>query len=156
MRDASTPQLHDEVHVWRFKLDADAAATESLSQWLSPYEHARKERYLFDRDRHRFIVCRGKQRAILGRYANQSPSALRFHYSDRGKPTLHQPKESQPMIHFNVSNSKDMGLCAVANHPVLGVDVEKIREMNDMLGLAERFFAASESEELRRESAESS
>jgi 4'-phosphopantetheinyl transferase len=48
-------------------------------------------------------------------------------------------------LEFNVSHSGDIGLAAVAWDRDVGVDVERIRAMEDMDGIAVRFFTSRES-----------
>ncbi len=66
-------------------------------------------------------------------------------YGEFGKPYL----LNHPDIHFNVSHSKNMVVCAVCDTPV-GVDVEKIREYKE--SLARRI--SSDEEFLKIESSE--
>ncbi len=116
---------------------------------LSSDERQRAERYHFARHRRRFTVCRGGQRWLLGRYLELDPAELRFTYGERGKPAVEPPAGCEPVT-FNVSNSQECALCAVARRGELGVDVEGQREVRDLLGLARRFFADSEINHLTR------
>jgi 4'-phosphopantetheinyl transferase len=52
-------------------------------------------------------------------------------------------------VHFNVSNSHELALCAVALDRELGVDVEYVERPRDFEGLAERFFAHQEVDMMR-------
>src|SRR5262249_35174203 len=56
---------------------------------------------------------------------------------------------SESAIQFNVSNSDDVALVAVAIDRELGVDVEHVREPRDFESLAAQFFAVSEVAQLR-------
>ena len=49
---------------------------------------------------------------------------------------------------FNFSNSADLAICAVTLAQPIGVDLERIRPMTDMLGLARRYFADAETDRL--------
>jgi 4'-phosphopantetheinyl transferase len=143
------PRLSPEgVHVWCLALDLPLEQVEKLRATLSADERERAERYHFDRHRRRFIACRGHVRRILAGYLNARPAALSFRYGARGKPALDVPW-SDSDIQFNVSNSDDVALLAVALDRELGIDVEHIREPRDFDSLAEQFFAASEVAQLR-------
>jgi 4'-phosphopantetheinyl transferase len=136
------------VHVWRLSLAVSNRQVEALQTCLSPEEAERAARYHFERHGRRFIACRGQVREILSRYVNARFADLRFRYSPRGKPSLDEPFLGSA-VHFNVSNSQDVALCAVALDRELGVDVEFVREPLDFEGLAARFFARQEVEVLR-------
>jgi 4'-phosphopantetheinyl transferase len=110
---------------------------------LSTDECQRAARFHFERHRRRFIACRGQVRRILGNYLDTSAAQVRFQYGRMGKPALDAPWNGSP-IRFNVSNSHEAALCAVALDRELGVDIEHIRAPSDFDGLAARFFARSE------------
>jgi 4'-phosphopantetheinyl transferase len=144
----SRPDLRaGEMHVWRFSLDADSSVIEHLSNSLSPDEIERAERFLFDDIRRRFIVCRAAQRAILAAYLGELPHQLRFQYENLGKPSL-SAMTGDPPILFNLANSKSLGLLGVTQGVELGIDVEKIRAVQRLEGLAQRFFADIEIRQL--------
>jgi 4'-phosphopantetheinyl transferase len=136
------------VHVWRLSLALTDEQINGLRGCLSSDEAERAARYHFERHGRRFIACRGQVREILARYVNARAADLRFRYSPRGKPSLNEPILGSP-VHFNVSNSQDVALCAVALDRELGVDVEFVREPLDFEELAARFFARQEVDVLR-------
>ncbi len=143
------PQLvPDVVHVWYLPLELAAKQVEELHACLSPDERERAARYHFDRHRRRFVACRGQVRRILAGYLNDRADALRFRCGARGKPALDAAGRDSA-IEFNVSNSEEVALLAVALDRELGVDVEHVREPRDFEGLAAQFFARTEVEQLR-------
>jgi 4'-phosphopantetheinyl transferase len=131
-----------EVHVWRTALEQSPGKVESLLSTLTADERDRAERFHFQRDRDRFIIARGTLRAILGRYLGIEPDALRFSYSDHGKPSL--VDEHRANLRFNVSHSHKLALFAFAVTRELGVDLEWIRADVADEQIAERFFSAEE------------
>jgi 4'-phosphopantetheinyl transferase len=134
--------------VWCLPLDPPADQLEEFHASLSADERERAVRYHSERHRRRFVACRGQVRQILGRYTHEPAVALRFRYGSRGKPALDVPARDSA-IEFNVSNSEDVGLLAVARGRELGVDVEHVREPRDFDALASQFFARTEVEQLR-------
>jgi len=134
----------DEVHVWQAALDAPARPLRELAATLSTDERARAERYHFERDRRRFVVCRSLLRDILGRYAGRPAGALRFGYGSSGKPSL--PDSD---VRFNVSHSDGVAVYALARGREVGVDVERVRPVSGADRIAERFFSAPERQALR-------
>src|SRR5262245_41027985 len=137
-----------DVHVWCLALDLPADQVAQLHASLSSDEVERAGRYHFELHRHRFIACRGQVRRILAGYLDARPADLRFRYGSRGKPAL-ESLWSDSAIRFNVSNSADLALLALAIDRELGVDVEHVREPRDFDSLAAQFFAASEVTQLR-------
>ncbi|MDH3692750.1 MAG: 4'-phosphopantetheinyl transferase superfamily protein [Gammaproteobacteria bacterium] len=137
-----TPQDGD-VHVWCISLIATSSDYEDLFSILSPDEQERARRYRFDKDRHRFVSCRGRVRMILASYLDESANLIQFEYSSFGKPSLAGPW-ADSKLEFNVSNSGEIGLFAISNGRQLGVDIEHIRPLSDLWGFAKRYFAEPE------------
>lgn len=132
----------DEVHIWRADLEQSQAAQAQLAATLSADEQSRAKRFHFDLHRQRFIVARGILRNILGRYLGKEPRELEFCYSSRGKPSLVSTSTSTPLC-FNLSHSQALALYAIAHRPI-GIDLEYIRPLDDLLKIAKRFFCQSE------------
>lgn len=160
-----------EVHVWCAAINVDEQAAADLLVTLSKDEEQRAAHYLLDRSRRRFIACRAAQRMILARYLTSDVGwasarhenlgglkptlrdlarELVFDYSPLGKPTLAAGSDPSGRLKFNVSNSGDMAIIAVALDRELGADVERIRDNLDHHGLAQRYFASEERDKLRR------
>jgi 4'-phosphopantetheinyl transferase len=132
----------DEVHVWRIALDCGGG--DSLRSRLSSDELARAARFHFERDRTRFSVARAALREILAHYLGTGPAEIAFVYGDHGKPALAPYGD----LHFNLSHSHDLALCAVTRGREVGVDVERIRELDDLEGIATATFSQRERETL--------
>lgn len=132
----------DEVHVWRATLDMAESDVAKLRQVLSPDERERTDRFHFEADRRRGIIGRGYLRLLLGQILNFPAAELQFEYDQFGKPGLTPKRE--PPLEFNVSHSGDLILIAIAIGRAVGIDVERIRTDLDPIGIAARFFSASE------------
>lgn len=133
------------VDVWFANLKevfAEIGNLQTFVSILSMSENDRAQRFKQEIHRHRFILARGLLRLLLGHYTGQNPAHIEFIYSDRGKPSL---KASQTIsnLAFNLSHSQDYVLYAFGHHP-LGVDLEHITPKRDVLGIAQRFFSATE------------
>ncbi len=134
-----------EIHIWRAGLDRPAAQVAHLTQTLAPDEQLRAERFHFERDRQRFIVGRGVLRAILGRYLHLAPAQLQFCYGARGKPALAESLAGgKGQLHFNLAHSGNLAVYALVRGQEIGVDVEQIHPIVEMVQIAERFFATQE------------
>jgi 4'-phosphopantetheinyl transferase len=116
---------------------------EALVSVLSADERTRAARFVFARDRRRFVVTRACLRTLLGRLSGDSPAAIQFAYGPHGKPAL-APDGSGPAAHFSVSHSEDLALIALGAGQPLGVDLEAVRPIADLEQIATRFFTPAE------------
>ena len=135
----------DEIHIWRVSSKLLPIQTERLEQVLSYDEQKRANRFIFKKDRLRFIVGRGLLRTILGRYLKKEPSQLRFKYSLNGKPELIGENTNEG-LNFNVSYSNELILYAVSLNRRIGVDIEYIRQDFADEQIVERFFSKQEAD----------
>jgi 4'-phosphopantetheinyl transferase len=138
----------DEVHVWQACLDAHPATVERFLGYLSSAEKDRAARFLSPRDGHRFIVCRGILRELLGGYLCRPASDVCLEIGPRGKPALHADA-GMPDLRFNISNSQGLALYAFALGREVGIDIEKIRPEVAFEGIEDRYFSLRERQELR-------
>ncbi|MGI0489972.1 4'-phosphopantetheinyl transferase family protein [Pantanalinema rosaneae CENA516] len=132
-----------QVHVWRSSLQRSATEVAELAQTLSPDERQRAERFRFPIHQQRFIVGRGMLRSLLGRYLECDPAQVQFQYGAQGKPAL-PVTEGQPRLEFNLAHSDDLAVYAIAHTMPVGIDLEKIRAIADLLQLTQRWFAEPE------------
>jgi len=130
----------DEVHIWSAFLDRP---TSEFYGWLSTDEIQRAERFLFEKDRNRFIVCHGILRNILSGYLDIEP--VRFCRGKNDKPAL-VSRPDKDKLHFNLSHSEGIALYALTRNREIGVDIEYLRDIPEMEKLAERFFSPRENE----------
>ncbi len=133
------------VHVWRLPL-SEALAGEFRPS-LSPDELARADRFVFARDRFRFVAARGWLRRILAGYLDGAAGELRFSYGICGKPEL-ASESSRSGVTFNLSHSGAAALVAVASGFPVGVDLEAMRPDLDVDLVARSYFSLRECGEL--------
>ena len=133
----------DEVHIWRASLAQPPNVVARLTRLLSDDERHRAACYVMDSHRSQFIASRGIQRDILSRYVGVPACYLDFVYSRTGKPTLGGEAAGSDVT-FNVSNSGELALYAVARGRALGVDIEVLRPLGDALTIADRFLSAAD------------
>lgn len=137
----------DAIHVWRANLDCQRSVLSRLEVVLSPDEKSRAARYIFQRDRDRFVVSRGILRIILSAYIQRPAGALRFIYEPEGKPLLRLMNGDAP-IRFNLSHSEGVAVYAFSVQREVGIDVEAVRWNIDKEAFASRVFSAAELAEL--------
>ncbi|WP_341367379.1 4'-phosphopantetheinyl transferase superfamily protein [Yoonia sp. BS5-3] len=117
------------IDLWSFPLDKPDAGS------LSADEQARANRFVFARDRDRYVAGRARLRAILSQYLDQPAADIRFGYGSHGRPGVDG-------IAFNLSHTGDQALLAVAQDVVLGVDIEAIAPIE--MAVAKAHFAPEE------------
>jgi 4'-phosphopantetheinyl transferase len=116
---------------------------------LDDDERQRAARFVFERDRRRFIASHSATRVVLGRQIGIAPASVRYAVAERGKPRV---VDAPVDVRFNLSHSGERALLAVAIGREVGVDIEATRELSDLVSLAERVFSPSERERLLRSS----
>ncbi len=131
----------NEVHLWHASLELTPSRVTELRHILSEEERARAGRFARAGDQARFTAGRGILRDILSRYTGFSPDELALVQDEHGKPRLVQPSGQ---LQFNVSHSSQRMLVAIADGRAVGVDLELIRILPDMMELAARFFSVRE------------
>jgi 4'-phosphopantetheinyl transferase len=131
-----------EVHLWRTALSVPTARMAVLYATLSAEEQDRAGRFRLEHSRQAFVAAHGALRAILGRYLEASPQTIQFRCNSHGKPELAAPE--QAWLRFSLAHSGNLALCAVTAGREVGVDVEKIRPVDDLDKLVARFFAPGE------------
>lgn len=133
------PWRRDAVHVWLAMWPEDAPACSGV---LTAAERERAARFLFERDRARFIRSHTALRVILSGYTGIAPELVPLRTAGGGKPELDLGMDGG--WRFNLSHSGSAALVAVAYGREVGADIERIRHMEDGRGIASRFFAAGE------------
>lgn len=137
----SAPEPFELWHV-----DLTAPAEGQRQAWLSAAEHARAARFVFERDRRRYLAAHCALRQRLSERVGAPAAHLAFSEGPFGKPSL----TGEHRCAFNMSHSDDVALIALADEAVgeIGVDVEMLRPMPDATALAHQNFSVSECAEL--------
>src|SRR5271169_4098814 len=145
---AAMPGLADrEIHVWRASLSTDEPTLRRLEATLADQEKARAARFIFERDRDRYIAARGILRDLLGKYLQCEPRSIEFSYGPYGKPAI-AGAASRSGICFNLSHSHGLAVVAIGREQEVGIDVELIRPEFASEAIAKRYFSAKEIDEL--------
>jgi 4'-phosphopantetheinyl transferase len=126
-----------EVNIWRVDLNEPSGPLRKL---LAADELSRAERFVFDRDRNRFIVSRATLRRIWAGRLSVAPRSITFRQGPYGKLALATFAE----LRFNVSHSGDRGLIALAVGREIGVDIESLRGPTNLFEIVATFFSPAE------------
>lgn len=110
-----------DIRLWRQKIERELRGENPT---VSVERIERAKRFLREEDAHRCVGAELLLRCALERKTGSSVGELRTGRDDNGKPFL----TDFPGLHFNLSHSGQIVLCAIDFHPV-GVDVEEIRDI---------------------------
>jgi len=85
---AFPPLAPGEVHIWRASQAVEPDVLSRLDATLNSAEKARAARFVYARDRDRFIAASGILRELLAAYIGCAPAQIEFDRGPRGKPSL--------------------------------------------------------------------
>jgi 4'-phosphopantetheinyl transferase len=127
------------VHIWRVDLGTWSGSGDELDA----AERARASRFRFPDIQRRWIAGRAALRQLLERYTGVPAAELCFARGEYGKPYL-----AGSRVFFNMSDSRDVALYAVTLDAEIGVDVERIRDIEGAT-IARRFLPEAEAAAVR-------
>ncbi|WP_316978800.1 4'-phosphopantetheinyl transferase family protein [Shumkonia mesophila] len=119
-----------DVTLWRIPLPEKSPGPQAWAL-LDDRERQRAERFIHDRDRHRFVAAHAGLRLALAAETGQPPRALGFTATPGGKPQL-----ERHALSFNLSHSGAIAVVATCRGSAVGVDVEMAGRLRDLDGLA--------------------
>ena len=117
----------------------------AMQSCLSEEEQHKASRFVFERDRQRYLSAHVKLRRLLGDALALPPEKLDFGAGPFGKPYL----RNRVICAFNLSHSEDLAVVLIAKQGEVGIDIEMLRPMPDALALADRNFSRTECISLR-------
>ena len=127
-----------DIRFWSLDDDRDITLADA-GLILSGDEQARAARFVFDRDRHRFIRGRGLMRQALGDLLETDPKRLVLTTGSNGKPEI-----AGSRLNFNLSHTQDFAVFASDWSAPIGIDLEYVDRSVDVRGLAPRVFGLGE------------
>lgn len=135
--------LSGEVHLWRIRINLLVDGIHQFLKYLSDDERSRMNRFRFEKDQKRYAITHACLRDIISRYLCTSPDMITFSSGTFGKPEVSNPDLVEP-LQFNLSQSEDLALVAVASDRKVGVDVERIKQDVPIENISRRFFSPKE------------
>ena len=130
----------DVIHV---DLRPSAEREARAMAWLDEAERARLRRFVVQRPRRQYALCRAALRRILCRRLGCENALLSLPADQLGKPFA-CVRGSPVQISFSISHSGSHGLVACARYGSLGVDVEEYTSRNNMDAIAGIACSAAE------------
>lgn len=147
---AFVPTLSDtEIHLWATTLHATPAEIQIAESLLSTEERERANRFVYDVHRYRFILRRAWLRRVLSEYAGQNAGTIKLSAGPHGKPEL-TDSPMAPDLRFNMSHSDGIALLAVTRSGEVGVDIERVRPLDDLSSMLRTCLSANEQRDLAR------
>ena len=116
----------DEVHVWIWRSSTDLVIRKAHHELLSNVERQQAARYVFDRDRTRYVGAHAGLRVVLSSLLGIRAAEIRLSTDQNGKPRLEG--EERPPLFFNLSHSHDLAAIAVSASFDIGLDIEMLRD----------------------------
>lgn len=142
----------NEVDIWHVRLDQgyDQGFIRKCELLLSTDEILRSRRFVFAKDRYRYLVSHAFLRQALSFYADMPPARWTFRTNQFGKPEIDAPGPTHG-LHFNLSHTYGLAVCAIRWRYPVGIDVESVTKRLDCCAqIAKRFFAGPEFRNLER------
>lgn len=143
------PLEEHQVHIWLAHQPTVKHQAASLRQWLSSSDLERAERYLFQKDRDRFILSQGILQVLCSSYLGISPLIVSFTKNPYGKPGLLDSN-----LYFNLSHSGEWIIYGFGRKPFIGIDIEQERPIENLHSLVGYYFSPAEVRAFTRESAD--
>ena len=130
-----------EVHFWTSSFSMDLVPT--MGEILCEEEREHAARFRFEEHRSLFVFAHSALRTILSYYSGRQPKELSFNRGPWGKPFL-VDGGAPANIMFNLAHSGSLVLVVVAADRRVGVDVEQVRPLEDLIRMAEFCFTGEE------------
>ena len=136
----------DVVDVWEAPLDIPEEHVTALYDMLSLGERTRAKAFIDARGYRQYVISRGRMRQVLSLYTGVPAPEIHFTVVGDGKPALMD--QGPEKIFFNNTHSGALGLIAVTSGREVGIDMERVRDIERAPQVSKRFFTPEEHAEL--------
>lgn len=131
-----------EVHLYACKLDPGSERINYLETLLSEQEKKNVSFFSFEKDQIAYTASQGFLRLVVAFYLDIDGSEVKFAKHRKGKPYL----LNDTSLLYNISNSGDYVIIGISRHGEIGIDLEKIRPLDDFEDLVHKNFTPRERE----------
>jgi 4'-phosphopantetheinyl transferase len=131
-----------EIHIWYSTID-ERYEKLLTNSFLSVNEKRNAARFSYDIDSYLFTVRHNLLRIILGDYLSCDPLKIKFNSNHYQKPHIVHPNTN---IHFNISVSSNRFVAVFCKYATIGIDIELIRQIDDIKQLSYDYFTKAEIE----------
>jgi 4'-phosphopantetheinyl transferase len=132
------PETNQVEVIWT-SLVSDDQEIALLNKYLSVEENNQANRFATAQLRQRYIKTRGYLRLLLARYLTTTPESIEFTYNSYGKPSI-----AWSSLQFNLSHSDQVVVYAFTRVGDIGIDIEKIKPIDNYLEIAKKFLHPQE------------
>lgn len=115
--------------------------------YLDNSEIVQVQKLKFDWLRDKAVFTKGLLRILIADYLNKNPIDINFTFNEFGKPYIVGDTDK---LHFNISHSDDLAVFAFTGSSEIGVDVERIKTIDDMDGVVNLTFTEYEKSWFKR------
>lgn len=115
---------------------------------LDAQERERRSRLRFVPDRMRYTLAHALLRQTLSAHADLPPDDWRFETEQAGKPLLSASQFESHGLHFSLSHAGSIAACAVTRLGPVGIDVEPLKNIEDIDSLIPTVLAKDEQQQL--------
>ncbi len=128
-----------ELHIWQYKVEIKNYHSEKTDPILSFEEKEKYLRFINESDKVKYICNHVFLRKVLANYLNLSPKEIKFSYTTFGKPYIKNTN-----LFFNLSHRREYGLLAISKDNEVGVDIEYMKDLQDVDTFLDYSFSAEE------------
>jgi 4'-phosphopantetheinyl transferase len=142
----STSMEKEKIHLWYAYPDdlLQQNSAKACARLLSEDEQTRWQSFKFEEHRREYLATHALARTALSYHGKLSPEAWRFRPNAYGKPAV----VPECGLRFNLSNSRALVVCLVAESADVGVDVEPYSRAQTILEVAPSVFSLLELRQL--------
>ncbi|MCP4297231.1 MAG: 4'-phosphopantetheinyl transferase superfamily protein [Proteobacteria bacterium] len=142
----------DEIHLWFVNPEqiTDPKLLDAYYPLLSEEEKVRQKRFIFEKHQHQYLITRALVRTVLSKYCDVAPQDWKFGKNSYGRPFIDEV-HNQNSLRFNLTHTDGLIVCALTLDKDLGVDVEDEFRKSETTGIAHRFFAPEEVQNLNEQ-----
>lgn len=114
------------VHIIEWSIDGYRKCSRDTF-YVSKEEVSRSKRYVFDEDRASFLIARTFIRKLSSVILKKSPNEIHLKIDINGRPYIDNCPE---YLDFNISRSKNYIAIAMSDSCKVGIDIERIRNID--------------------------
>ncbi|MGC1630553.1 MAG: 4'-phosphopantetheinyl transferase superfamily protein [Gelidibacter sp.] len=133
------------VILYKIQLSEYQELVPDLIHFLSTSEHHRANRYHFEKDKNRFVICRALLKFLLAEHLDLEIAQILLDIDSNKKPYF----AAHPSVFFNVSHAGDYALIAITKSPI-GVDIEYVNKSFDYKEILPNICSITEIDEVNQ------
>ncbi len=136
----------NEVHIWKYDIPKSPSNFLNANKILSQEEQLRADNFIYVGNKKRYIAVHLFLRNILSKYTGQSSEELEFIPGLNNKPYL----KNNLGLFFNLSYRNNYALLGISHNEFIGVDIEKIRSIDNVDSFTSNYFSDEERREINK------